>query len=164
MLNQTSEYLTITDVDVFHRGDRDTPAVSMADTVIPKHLISLIAIPDREHEAPMKRYNAKIQKTAFEAVVLVPGFAIRGRLHLQKIPDDSKNVLERDLGTFFPLTNANITGGIEVKAPTVFVNKSFVYALHVAPYPLAEPDSAGAGNAVSKSEPQGVTRQSQPAL
>lgn len=129
ILNDLStDYLRLNDAQMFREKDRDRSVASVPEVVIPKEQIRLLVIPSREHEAPGKRRNTRVEKRMTEVMFVVPSYLVRGEIHLSSMRDDSLYTLASEVGTFFPITNATVECPTSqpINAPVVIANKAKV--------------------------------------
>lgn len=142
MLNdRTTDYLQINDVDV-HRYSAPTECVaSFQEAVIHKADLHLVIITGEEHEAPTSRLFSFVQKTPYHVFLTVPGYEVRGTMHLleQREPDPIA-VLTHETSTFFPVTQATAsqawTGAHVLSRPVVMVNKFSLSLFYIGEEPV----------------------------
>lgn len=125
--DQTSNYLTAHDVRVYNRRDLQTCIAAFSRAVIRKTDLDLVIITENEHEAPEARLYAHVQKEMHRVLLTIPGYEIRGKLHLTD-PDEAVIVLDRQRGDFFPVTEATVfcadTPDEVFEGSVVMVNKT----------------------------------------
>ena len=109
LLNDENKvYLSLQRVRVYRRADTETLVEEFPEAVVRKKDVSLAIITDLKHEAARKRWSHHALKPTFGAFLAVSGYEIRGKLHLNHRPIDLASVLIRDLGAFFPVTQAEV--------------------------------------------------------
>ncbi len=129
-------YLSLQPVRVYRRADTETLVEELPEAVVRKEDVSLAIIQDLKHEASRKRWSHHAPKPTFEAFLAVSGYEIRGKLHLNKPPIDLATVLIRDLGPFFPITQAEVSDANgQFEAAVVIANKSRVSLLYESTKP-----------------------------
>jgi hypothetical protein len=133
MLNDGgSEFLQITDLGAPITGSSSIRA-PLSGAVLRKSQL-LLAILSEQYEAPERRRFASIPKKVYTAVLTVGAFEICGQLHL-KGPNDVVTALARELGSFFPITNATIQNAGLLTSPCqsqgVIINAAFVSLFHI---------------------------------
>ena len=156
LCHEHGEYVFLDDAQLVRRNVTDQQNASGMRAVIPKARVECAAILGGRHEAMAKRHNFYEDKDEQRVFLVLPGYTIAGDLHLKSRFDGSQ-VFTKELGAFFPVTNAtlDVVAGDHVEAPVVLVNKAFVGCFAMgAELPscrsvaegfeaLREPDSAG---------------------
>ena len=138
LLNDENKvYLSLQRVRVYRRADTETLVEEFPEAVVRKKDVSLAIITDLKHEAARKHWSHHALKPTFDAVLAVSGYEIRGKLHLNHRPIDLASVLIRDLGAFFPVTQAEVADANgQFEAAVVIANKSCVSLLYESERPL----------------------------
>lgn len=137
LLNDENKvFLSLQRVRVYRRADAETLVEEFPEAIVRKKDVSLAIISDLKHEASRKRWSHHAPKPTFGAFLAVSGYEIRGKLHLNQRPIDLASVLIRDLGAFFPVTQAEIADGNgQFEAAVVIANKSCVSLLYESERP-----------------------------
>lgn len=129
MLNdRTTDYLGINEVEVHRYSDREACVASLPQAIIRKDDLHLVIITGEEHEAPTQRLFGFVQKFPYRVLLTVPGYEVRGTIHLTDQHEPNPIVvLSRQTGTFFPVTRATAaqawTGADVLTCPVIMVNK-----------------------------------------
>ena len=128
LIDPNSDYLQTHDVRVFHKVHRETCIASLPEAVVPKEKLSLVLIPTHVHEAPERRSFSLVEKNVVDVFLVVPGYTVQGKLHLTGRADNSFRTLSRDVGDFFPITQATVSGAGDepFESSVVITNKAFV--------------------------------------
>lgn len=139
-----TDYLCLREARLFRKSRQESPLVSFPEVVVPKQRIALLVLTTREHEAPTKRSYLAVQKRAFHACLGIPGYTVQGLLHDKRRPGDLRALFVRDLGEFFPLTEAVVSGNgaSRFTAPLVIVNKLMATFLYAGESPPERHDQA----------------------
>ena len=123
-------YLPLDDVRFYRVGDAQNPCTVFTEGLAYVMSVNLAILRAREHEAPAKRQLAYVPKKPYSVFLTVPGYEIRGQLHLAYTSSepDLESFLLRDAGAFFPVTDATVTASsgepIVQNGPVVFVRRS----------------------------------------
>ena len=129
--DENKVYLSLHPARVYRRADAETLVEEFPEAVVRKEDVSLAIIQDLKHEASRKRWSHHAPKPTFDAFLAVSGYEIRGKLHLSNAPLDLAAVLIRDLGPFFPVTEAEVADANgQFEAAVVIANKSRVSLLY----------------------------------
>ncbi|MCR4412664.1 MAG: hypothetical protein NUV77_09595 [Thermoguttaceae bacterium] len=129
--DRTSDFLRVTNVQLVQRDGTGCVA-SVPAAAIRKAQIGLAIPASESHEARDKRLACFVQKKEYEAILLVLGYVVRGRLQLRDT-DDPVVALCHELQTFFPIPHASVSlPGVpdDVRTKVVLVNSSFVSFFH----------------------------------
>jgi hypothetical protein len=129
MLNdRTTDYLGINDVEVHRYSAPEECIAAFPEAIIRKNDLHLVIITGEKHEAPVHRLFGFVQKIPYHVFLTVPGYEVRGVMHLaaRRTPNPIA-VLAREMGTFFPVTGATAsqawTGEDVLTCPVIMVNK-----------------------------------------
>lgn len=129
MLNdRTTDYLEVNDVEVHRYSAPEACIATASQAIIRKDDLHLLIITAETHEAPAQRLFGFVQKTPFHVFLTVPGYEVRGILHLTGQRESNPiAVLARQTGTFFAVTRATAsqawTGEEVLTCPVIMVNK-----------------------------------------
>jgi hypothetical protein len=127
-----STYLPIFEV-LIQRMSEVTSKNRLPEATIVKSRLAICVLAADLHEAPERRQYAFVEKMKLAATVLVQGWEVQGTISFKGSPD-AVSLLQREFGSFFPLTDATIrhaTTDQSFSASVAIVNKSLVSVLHV---------------------------------
>ena len=140
--DRTTDYLEVSDVELHRKGSPEDTLAAFAEAIIRKADLHLVIITGQEHEAPGRRLFGYVQKTQYSVFLTVPGYEVRGRMHLadRRRPDPIA-VLAQETGVFFAVTSATAshaqTGVDVVEHPVIMVNKHSLCLFALSEEPLA---------------------------
>ncbi len=143
--DRSSEYVQLAEVRLYLSADLAEPVATLPKAVIPKANVVFMMITEERHEAPRKRVSFFVRKDHFEVFATVPGFEVKGYLHLTTRMDGLAYLvkLNRDGSTFFPVTDSSVSQmgpfSEPSHAPVTLVNRA-----HLDVFFLSESPSAGA--------------------
>lgn len=148
MLNdRTTDFLQINDVEVYRYSVPEQCVATIPEAVIRKEDLHLVVITREEHEAPAQRLFGFVQKVPYHTLLTVPGYEVRGTIHLtrQREPNPIA-VMARETGRFFPVTNATasqaLTGQEVLSIPVVMVNKRSLSLFYLGEEPVEEEEAS----------------------
>jgi len=105
LLNDVStEYLELSEVAV-HGKFFDGIVQQLPNAIIPKAIVDIVLLKQGNHEDPMRRQHALVEKRSHSAFVVVGDYELRGKLMLKGVPD-TIGALTREFSAFFPLEAA----------------------------------------------------------
>jgi len=133
LLNDSnSDFLKLSDVEVHSSTKRGCLAI-LPEAVVPKSKIEFVARSSHEHEAKDKQWNNRVSKNVCKTFVTLSNYCVSGELHLLTATSDAAHALSNQLGRFFAVTEATVSGhGITQLDVSLFiVNKDFVSCLHL---------------------------------
>ena len=124
LVEPTSNYLRLADTTIVTAAADDIKA---DEAIVFKSHVALIALMEDAHEAEDKRYFGFVEKKHQPASLVVSGWQVLGKVHF-KGRIDPVVFLEREVNTFFPLTEVAISrrGESSIRSPVVFVNRDHV--------------------------------------
>ncbi len=129
MLNdRTTDFLEICDVEVRRLSTPDECIATFEEAIVCKDDLHLAVITGEAHEAPAQRFFGFVQKIPYNVFLTVPGYEVRGVMHLSdpRRPNPVA-VLARETGVFFAVTAATVfqvlTGEEVFSCPVIMVNK-----------------------------------------
>lgn len=124
-----TDHLPVRDIEVFHDLAMQDAVARFPSACVRKSALSLVILAQEGHEAPEKRLFSYVRKLPQRVLVAVPGYEVTGQIHLLQ-PGDAPTVLARDLGAFFPVTQAKLTHvgrpDQPLEVPVVMVHKAAV--------------------------------------
>ncbi|MFQ5341504.1 MAG: hypothetical protein ACE5F6_08145 [Anaerolineae bacterium] len=126
--DRTTDYLEVSDVELHRKGSPEDTVAAFSEAIIRKADLHLVIITGSEHEAPRRRFFSYVQKIRNNVFLTVPGYEVRGVMHLigTGLPNPIA-VLAQETGVFFPVTSATAshaqTGVDVVEHPVIMVNK-----------------------------------------
>ena len=140
--DRTTDYLQVSDVELHRKGSPEDPVAAFSEAIIRKADLHLVIITGQEHEAPRTRLFGYVQKIRYNVFLTVPGYEVRGEMHLSGAGrPDPISVLAQETSAFFPLTSATAlhaqTGADVVVHPVVMVNKRSLCLFALSEKPLA---------------------------
>ena len=139
--DKSSEILTVEEPRIYLGPEMTEPVVELPRAAIPKHNIVIAMLMDPDHEAPRKRAAHFVRKDTFDAYLTIPGFELKGYIHLSARTDAATFLsrLAKENTPFFPMTASSVSAlgplGEPAHAPVTFVNRSFVDLLFIADMP-----------------------------
>jgi hypothetical protein len=124
-----SDYLVVHDADIFRVNRHDCCVRDMAQTVLPKRVVSVVVLSD-QHEAPRRRMDYFCEKEEREVFVAVDGYDIKGKFQMHH-DYDSTMVMLMNLTSVVALTEAQITSqsGESMDAPVALINRAAILSL-----------------------------------
>ncbi len=139
--SQTTEFLQIYDVEVYRYSAPEDCVGTFEEAVIRKNDLHLVIITREEHEAPTQRLFGFVQKISYQVFLTVPGYEVRGKMHLASQHDHNPiAVLSQQMGRFFPVTGATASqawaGEVVLDSPVIMVNKSSLSLFHLGEEPV----------------------------
>lgn len=141
MLNdRNTDFLQINDVEVFRYSAPEARVETFEEAVVRKEDLHLAIITREEHEAPTQRLFGFVQKVPYRVFITVPGYEVRGEIHLgQKADRNPIAILSMQAGRFFPVTSAKTsqawTGEVILESPVIMVNKNSLSLFHLGEEP-----------------------------
>lgn len=129
-----SAFLRLRNVEVTWVRWPSAPIDSLSRCAFRKRALRVVAITSEAHEAPRGRERSFVSKVRYPVFLTLPGYEVRGTLHLPRWGDPLQ-ILHSDEGEFFPLTTATLSwGGAgrgSLAAPVMLVRKAWVDLLAV---------------------------------
>lgn len=140
--DRTTDYLKVSDVELHRKHSPEDAVAAFSQAIVRKADLHLVIITGQEHEAPRTRLFGYVQKTRHSVFLTVPGYEVRGEMHLTGTGQpDPIAVLAQETGVFFPVTGATAshaqTGADVVVHPVVMVNKHSLCLFALGEEPLA---------------------------
>jgi hypothetical protein len=142
MLNdRTTDFLQINDVEVYRYSAPDVQLGVFEEAIVRKKDLHLAIITHEEHEAPAQRLFGFVQKIPYHVFLTVPGYEVRGTIHLGQRHDHNPiSVLSRQTGTFFPVTSATAsqawTGEAILDSPAIMINRDSLSLFYLGEDPV----------------------------
>lgn len=123
-----TEFVRLENVHVCRYAQPESCLMKLPEVVVPKSKIEFVVIPETRHEAPVKRRDNYTVRATTDVVVVLGKHCIQGELHLPNSSNDSVYTLTRQVGRFFPITRASVSGegGEHLNAPVIFANRDYV--------------------------------------
>ncbi len=129
-----TDYLHLRNVQVARHTERGRCVDPLPEALVRKTSLGLAVITSERHEAPQRRLASFVVKDRRLAFLTIPGYEVRGILHISARADPL-DILLFEKQAFFPLTQATVSGtGIgagQITAPVVIVQKAWVELLAV---------------------------------
>jgi hypothetical protein len=124
LVDPASKYLHVLNASILSNGGDE---IDLDEAVVCKTHLSLIALLQDGHEAEDKRFFGFVEKKCRHASMVVSGWQLRGKIHFRGRTDPVA-FLEREVSTFFPITEAAMSrrGETDIQYPVVFVNQAHV--------------------------------------
>jgi len=128
-----TDFVNLTDVQVCRYAERESCLATLSEVLIPKCMIEIVVVFAGRHEAPTKRWNNLAARATANVFAIVSKYCIQGELHVPTSSHDSLSILTHQLGKFFAITRASMSGpGIKpLSVPLLLANKDFVNCFHV---------------------------------
>lgn len=141
--DRTTDYLSINDVEVYRYSAPNDCVATFSEAIIRKEDLQLAIITGEKHEAPTRRLFGFVQKIPYHVFLTVPGYEVRGKIHLTREQKaESVAVLSRETGTFFPITSATAsqawTGEDLLSTPVIMVNKRSLSLFYLGEEPIEQ--------------------------
>lgn len=136
-----SEYLQLVEVHLYLSADLAEPVATLPKAVVPKNNVVFLMITEERHEAPRKRVSFFVRKDHYEVFATVPGFEVKGYVHLTARMDSLAYLskLNRDGSAFFPVTESSVSQmgpfGEPSHAPVTLVNKAHLDVFYLSDVP-----------------------------
>ena len=119
--NRSSEYLTITNVQVYdlidaHGLEAESLLATLPHALVAKDSILLAIVIAEEAETGKQREDMHVEKRACAAFVTMPGVALRGTVHVPYSPYHPitpESFMARDADRFFPITGVEIVAAYD---------------------------------------------------
>ncbi len=133
-----SEYLSLVEVRLYVSADLAEPVATLPKAIVPKANITFLMITEERHEAPRKRANFFVRKDHYEVFATVPGFEVKGYVHLNARTDGLAYLikLNREGATFFPVTDSSVSQmgpfSEPSHAPVTLVNKAHLDVFYLS--------------------------------
>jgi len=129
----STDFVHLMDVQVCGIAQPESCLATLSKVLIPKCKIQLVILPADRHEAPKKRWNNLTVRATTNVFTIVSKYRIQGELNLPTSSDDPLSTLTHQLGRFFPITQASLSGpGVkELSVPVLLANRDFVNCFHV---------------------------------
>ncbi len=142
MLNdRTTDFLQLNDVEVYRYSAPEDCIGTFEEAIVRKDDLHLTIITREEHEAPTRRLFGFVEKVPYHVFLTVPGYEVRGQMHLGQRHDHSPiAVLSQQMGRFFPVTGARAsqawTGEAILETQVIMVNKQSLSLFYLGEEPV----------------------------
>lgn len=128
-----SSLLRIKNASVFP-GFHGKSMAEFAEATLQKSALDCVVLTGSQHEAPLRRKFALVDKQSHVAFALLPHYEVRGTVMLERSADPEL-LLNARASNFFPMVNATVTNSAANDPPlstqVAFINKHKISLLEI---------------------------------